>query len=193
MVLRKCYKSSSVDCAAKHWNVMTSVLSICLFCNTFLLCAQGIEYCFITVRIEGKPAAHVLAEELPSLLKSLSFAKSMRWHPHGENSFSRPLRWLLALHGSAKVPFAFGGLVAGRSTRLLRASEQPTATLTDAREYAQVMQDAGIVVDAMERQDQIWQAVEAAAQACFCCGCTLCRCVQNRKNCLCCSLPISSN
>ena len=53
----------------------------------------------------------MLAEELVGLVGGLSWGRSMRWN--GEATFSRPVRWLLALHGAAAVPFSFAGLQAG--------------------------------------------------------------------------------
>ena len=53
----------------------------------------------------------VLTEELGGLVGSLSFKRSMRWN--GDTPFSRPVRWLLALHGSTILPFSFAGLQAG--------------------------------------------------------------------------------
>lgn len=53
----------------------------------------------------------VLTEELGGLVGSLSFTRSMRWN--GGTAFSRPVRWLLALHGSTILPFSFAGLQAG--------------------------------------------------------------------------------
>lgn len=47
----------------------------------------------------------------------------MRWR--GESAFSRPVRWLCALHGECVVPFAWGGVVAGGTTRLLRNAAVP--------------------------------------------------------------------
>ncbi len=67
----------------------------------------------------------VLTDELPKLLAGLSFKKSMRWR--GETAFSRPVRWLLALHGQTVVPAAWAGLRAGAATRLLRNADQPEA------------------------------------------------------------------
>ena len=55
----------------------------------------------------------VLTEELGSLVGALSFTRSMRWN--GSTAFSRPVRWLLALHGSTVLPFSFAGLQAGGS------------------------------------------------------------------------------
>ena len=62
----------------------------------------------------------VLTEELPALIAGLNFKRSMRWN--GKAAFSRPLRWLLALHGSTVLPFVYAGLRAGGKTRLLRTS-----------------------------------------------------------------------
>ena len=68
----------------------------------------------------------VLAGALPRLLASLSFSKSMRWQPGSSTAtFSRPLRWLLALHGANIVPFEFAGVVSGRTTRTLRNAAVP--------------------------------------------------------------------
>jgi len=68
----------------------------------------------------------VLTEALPGLITSLSFRKSMKWGA-GDVTFSRPVRWLLALLGDAELPFVWGNLQAGRTTRLLRNAEQPEA------------------------------------------------------------------
>ena len=66
------------------------------------------------------PCLQVLTEELPALIAGLSFKRSMRWN--GKAAFSRPLRWLLALHGSTVLPFVYAGLRAGCRTRLLRTT-----------------------------------------------------------------------
>ena len=56
----------------------------------------------------------VLTEELGGLLGALSFTRSMRWN--SGTAFSRPVRWLLALHGSTVLPFQYAGLQAGEAT-----------------------------------------------------------------------------
>ena len=73
----------------------------------------------------------VLPAALQGLLGGLKFQKTMRWR--GPMQFSRPLRWLLALHGQQVVPVAFGGLAAGRTSRMLRTatrSEEQVLPLT---------------------------------------------------------------
>jgi len=66
----------------------------------------------------------VLAAELPGVVSSLSFKKSMRWDGFGV-AYSRPMRWLMALHGATPITFSYGGLVASPSTRVLRNAPQP--------------------------------------------------------------------
>ena len=59
------------------------------------------------------------------MLAGVRFKGSMRWR--GDIAFSRPMRWLLALHGPAAVPFQFAGLTADRTTRVLRNATPPVA------------------------------------------------------------------
>lgn len=73
----------------------------------------------------------MLAEELPAVLASVRFKSSMRWR--GDAVFSRPLRWLLALHGDAAVPLQFAGLTADRTTRVLRNASPPQVQVRRTR------------------------------------------------------------
>lgn len=65
----------------------------------------------------------VLVVELPLLLASMTFKRSMRWR--GSTAYSRPLRWLMALHGATALPFSYAGMTATDVTRLLRNSPDP--------------------------------------------------------------------
>lgn len=75
----------------------------------------------------------VLTLELPALFSTISFKKSMRWR--GEASFSRPVRWVLALHGDTVLPLVWAGLRGGDSTRVLRNAQQPIATVGEGWGY----------------------------------------------------------
>lgn len=67
----------------------------------------------------------MLTEELPALLSSISFKRSMRWGAGPDVAFSRPVRWLLALHGDTALPVAWAGLRGGAATRVLRNAAAP--------------------------------------------------------------------
>ena len=69
----------------------------------------------------------MLTEELGALVGGLAFGRSMRWS--GEATFSRPVRWLLALHGAHVLPFAFGPLRAGAALSCQRPDAHGTRLL----------------------------------------------------------------
>ena len=132
-------------------------------CYTDTMDAKGVEYVFVEVKEEGRAAAQVLAEELPALLQSLTFRKSMRWR--GAGAYSRPLRWILALHGAALVPCAMWGVGSGATTRLLRTDADPVRLVTHADEYVRVLRDGGITLGVEKRRADVWKGVgEAAAR-----------------------------
>ncbi|KAG9144168.1 hypothetical protein Leryth_021484 [Lithospermum erythrorhizon] len=82
------------------------------------------EYVYARVTEPARYALEVLSEELPGVLAKLSFPKSMRWN--SEVMFSRPIRWILALHGDIVVPFIFGGIQSGNITHGLRSTHAAT-------------------------------------------------------------------
>lgn len=104
----------------------------------------------------------VLASELPGLVSSLSFKKSMRWDGFGV-AYSRPMRWLMALHGSTPISFSYGGLTAGPSTRVLRNAAQPQLQVPSAGSYLELLQKQTIQLDFAARRKAIWEGASAAA------------------------------
>ena len=94
--------------------------------HAVLRCAVQPSLHMLTLHFNAQHAVlciQVLAEELPLLLASLNFKRSMRWR--GSTAYSRPLRWLMALHGSTALPLTYAGLSASKATRLLRNSRSP--------------------------------------------------------------------
>lgn len=57
-----------------------------------------------------------LKNEIPFILQSLSFPKSMRWFPGSTFRFARPIRWLVCLWGEQILPVTIAGVKAGRFT-----------------------------------------------------------------------------
>ncbi len=123
----------------------------------------GRRYVTAVVRETGRPAAEVLAEQLPELIAGLKFEKSMRWN-ESNISYSRPLRWLLALYGADVIPFRYAGVHSGRFSRGLRPFGSPALEVADAAGYARTMHDNLISLDGDERREAIAQgAAELAA------------------------------
>ena len=111
----------------------------------------GVAY-LIASRVEpGQAAGDVLASLLAGVVESLHFERTMRWGA-GPVAFSRPIRWLLALLGNAVVPFSYGDLASGRTTRVLRDDDQPTVDVTGATDYPAIMAAHAVTVGRGARQ-----------------------------------------
>jgi glycyl-tRNA synthetase len=123
---------------------------------------DGGKYVAALVRSAGRPAPAVLAEVLPGLIASLRFDKPMRWNSSNV-SFSRPVRWLLALHGEQVVPFEFAGLRAGDTTRGLRFRDPAEQRVNTPAEYFAFLAEQGILLNGEERKRRIQAQVAALA------------------------------
>ena len=121
------------------------------------------SYVVAVKREEGRDAGEVLQAALPDLIARLRFTKAMRWN-HTDVAFSRPIRWLLALHGERVIPFTYADLVSGRTTRGPRPLGSPTVEIERAEDYLPTMAKHYIIVDRPLRRRRIWAQVEALAK-----------------------------
>lgn len=125
---------------------------------------DGGEYVVARVKEEGQPAHSVLSEVLPDLIAGIRFNKSMRWNESGV-AFSRPIRWLLALHDGMIVPFEYAGYTSGRETRGLRFEDKTRFDITSPKDYFEKMEAQGIILDPETRKAEIkTQAQKLAAE-----------------------------
>jgi glycyl-tRNA synthetase len=122
---------------------------------------DGGEYAVAAVREEGRPAAEVLSTALPALIGQLRFDKTMRWDGTG-TAFSRPIRWLVALHGESVVDFEFAGLRSGSQTRGIR---RESLQLSDPESYFDTLASEGILPSPLARSTEIARQVQALAEA----------------------------
>ncbi len=104
----------------------------------------------------------MLAEKLPGLIAGIQFDKAMRWDLSG-TTFSRPIRWLLAVHGDRVVPFEYGGMVSGGSTRPLRGSQTGELPISTASDYLKTLEANEILPDVATRRLEISRQIETAA------------------------------
>ncbi len=122
------------------------------------------SYVVAAVFEPGRPAPAALAERLPDLIAALKFERSMRWN-HTNVTYSRPLRWLVALYGDEVTPFAYAGILSGRTSRGLRPYDSPAIVIDHAGQYLAAMQQHGIVIDVAQRRETIWREANALAAA----------------------------
>ncbi|MBL8088939.1 MAG: glycine--tRNA ligase subunit beta [Anaerolineales bacterium] len=122
----------------------------------------GGKYVFAVVKQKGKPTPEVLVEALPKLIESIKFEKSMKWNDSGV-SFSRPIRWIVALLGDTVIPFEYAGVVSSNTSRGLRPYDSPEIKIPSAEKYMDVIRESGIVLDKEERKNSIIEQVKQAA------------------------------
>ena len=111
---------------------------------------------YITAQIfeKGKPALAVLPNALQNLIAGIRFTKSMRWNDSNV-SFSRPIRWILALSGENSIPLHYADITSGNTTHGLRFHDQDAYEIRDAATYFEFMKSQGIILDKEERKKEI--------------------------------------
>lgn len=125
---------------------------------------QGGQYVVATKREAGRPAAEVLADLLPGWIAGLRFPRSMRWNGDGA-TFSRPLRWLVALLGEDVVACSYAGLTSGRVTRGPRPAGSPDVALGAASDYKATLESYGVLVDPQMRREIIRFQAQTLAES----------------------------
>jgi glycyl-tRNA synthetase beta chain len=120
------------------------------------------EYVFARKRIQGRPTAEVLREQIPALIGGLSFPRPMRWG-NLDFRFIRPIRWLVSLLGDEVVDFELSGLRPGRLTFGLRNFHPDPIELRNTEDYLERMREASIIVDQERRKEVIRKALEDEA------------------------------
>ncbi|KAJ6679328.1 GLYCYL-TRNA SYNTHETASE [Salix purpurea] len=121
------------------------------------------EYIHAHVRETARFALEILSEDLPSAISRISFPKSMRWN--SQVMFSRPIRWIVALHGDVVVPFVFAGVLSGKLSYGLRNTPSAAVQVESAESYAAVMQNAGINIEIEGRKRSILEQSNALAES----------------------------
>ena len=119
-------------------------------------------YVAATKKEAGQSASDVLKGELAGLISGLRFGRTMRWND-SKASFSRPVRWAVALHDAAIVEFEYAGFSSGRTSRGLRPLGSPPITIASAEDYLKAMADNHIMVDREARQAAIVAQLEKVA------------------------------
>ena len=111
---------------------------------------------FAHIRSEGRPAAAILAELVPAIVRDFAWPKSMRWGAAsaqaGSPKWVRPLTGILALLGGVVVPFEVFGVASGRVTRGHRIHAPDAISIGSAETYAAQLRDAKVIAASGERR-----------------------------------------
>ncbi len=105
--------------------------------------------------IEGRSAAEVLVEALPTVVGRIKFPRSMYWTGPNGPRFIRPIRWLLALLDGEVVPFEIAGLQASNATWGHRRLGSGRLAVHGPEEFRRALAENGVVLSAEERGSRI--------------------------------------
>src|SRR5690606_32801243 len=109
----------------------------------------------------GRPAADVIAEIVPAVIRSFPWPKSMRWGAAsakpGSLAWVRPLHSILCVFGPETeetdvVAFSIDGIAAGRITRGHRFMAPEPFSVRRAEDYVAKLEKAKVVLDADRRK-----------------------------------------
>ncbi len=123
---------------------------------------DGVEYVAVTKPDPGRGAAEVLSGVLAEIVSGLRSDKNMRWND-AKLSFTRPVRWLVALLGDQVVPVSVSSLAAGRTTRVHRTAAPPIVEIAAAEGYLDLLRIHGIEADPAKRRATIVEAAQKLA------------------------------
>ena len=124
---------------------------------------DGGKYAAAVEKKKGLPAHEVLSGALPELIRSIRFGQSMRWNDTSL-AFSRPIRWLFAIHGESLIPFSYAGLESSSSTRGLRfVNGGGDVAVKSPANYLEILEGQGIILDQDLRQKRIQNDLEHLA------------------------------
>ena len=123
----------------------------------------GNEHAAVQIEVPGRGVLDVLGALVSEVVTGLRADKNMRWSDP-RLSYSRAIRWLVALWGPVVVPAAASRLVAGRTTHVHRLDPQPEVPVARADELRAVLAERGIEVSVAQRRAQVLaRAQELAA------------------------------
>jgi glycyl-tRNA synthetase beta chain len=121
------------------------------------------DYLGATVSIKGRSTSEVLAEELPPILKGLTWAKLMRWGD-GQGPWVRPVHGLVAVFEGGVVPMSLFGVEATNSTCGHPVHSPRSFKVSGKADYETEMAQRGIVVSYERRREELEKKMEALAQ-----------------------------
>ncbi len=112
----------------------------------------------------GRPTAELLADILPRLISAIPFKKSMRWKDL-DVRFARPVHWVVALFGSAVVPFTFGNVASGNQSRGHRfMADNSVFPVRNFAHYLEECERHFVIPDPEKRKETIRREIARLAE-----------------------------
>ena len=119
-------------------------------------------YVYANVTSVGAATEGLLPAMLKGIIDSLSFPKSMHWGSL-DYHFVRPIRWLVALYGTAVVPFEVAGVKTGNISRGHRFLGTGDFAIPSMADYIDTARKHFLIVDPAERKQMILDGLQKIA------------------------------
>ena len=122
------------------------------------------DFYVAVIEKDGRPAGEVIAEIVPSIIRSFPWPKAMRWGERsaepGALTWVRPLHSILCVFGpeteeTEVVPFEIGGIASGDTTRGHRFMAPEPIRVRRFADYLTRLEAARVVLDADRRKAMI--------------------------------------
>lgn len=109
----------------------------------------------------GKTTEEIVPAILKKALDGLPIAKRMRWGSSDE-TFVRPVHWILLLFGENTVPCRLFGIHSGKETRGHRYHHPENIAVSRPRDYEAILLKAKVVADFEKRHENIQNQIQKA-------------------------------
>ncbi len=122
------------------------------------------EYVAAVKKESGRPTPELLAEILPRVIGNIPFRKSMRWGDL-DVRFARPIHWIVALFDGIVVPFTFGNVESGTTSRGHRFMANQPFPVRDFSHYQDECERHFVIPDPERRKEIIRREIHRVAKA----------------------------
>ena len=120
------------------------------------------EYVCARKEEQGEETVRLLPALLLRIVTSLSFPKSMRWMDL-ENSFVRPIHWILCLFDGKVVPLQIGNISSSNLSRGHRFMAPGSFQIKDLPDYLRRLKNSFVILNPEERKEFILTEANKAA------------------------------
>ncbi|NUM53360.1 MAG: glycine--tRNA ligase subunit beta [Candidatus Hydrogenedentes bacterium] len=130
------------------------------------------EYSYVQAHQKGRHIAKLLSGVIENVLHGIHLTKMMGWEDT-TTVFSRPIRWLVALHGETVVPASLSlrdvpgsprTIQSGRVSYGHRRLAPGPITIAGARDYRDALRGRQVIVDQVERRNTLTERVRKLAK-----------------------------
>ena len=113
------------------------------------------EYVALKIVKGGVSPLETLRERFEDILLTIPFPKRMRWTSSKKHTFSRPIRWILALYGEELIDLSFGEVRSDRKTKGHRFLGKEWIEVSSVQDYFKKLEENGVLLDQRARREKI--------------------------------------